>query len=306
MNQIDLILENIRLGHINQLMLEATTMDEVHRGVALINESMQTTYGVLEEITKWKHEYQNLPNTDQQRIQNAKIPKSQLALANGINTGSNNIISKFRPGFNVNVEDSKGLNRYTSGGHYAKYDGVTGDKPSIYSPSYKPSDRYQNVVGNATIGRTNNPNIINRLILPNHKVIDTNNHNDLVGAINHRQDVYDAKSLHDGIVDKGAFFTRRTAPFTNGQSTEDTLIGNHNSAGVLANEAKLLHDTNYTSAAQAMKNYRAKTGEYQAINDRFNVNLNNLNNKSLGNVNRKIAKEDEGDVFRDRSYIIPR
>jgi hypothetical protein len=49
MNQIDLILENIRLGHINQLMLEATTPDEVNRGVALINESMQTVYGVLQE-----------------------------------------------------------------------------------------------------------------------------------------------------------------------------------------------------------------------------------------------------------------
>jgi hypothetical protein len=49
MNQIDLILENIRLGHINQLILEATTPDEVNRGVALINESMQTVYGALFE-----------------------------------------------------------------------------------------------------------------------------------------------------------------------------------------------------------------------------------------------------------------
>jgi hypothetical protein len=31
-------------------MLEATTPDEVNRGVALINESMQTVYGVLEEF----------------------------------------------------------------------------------------------------------------------------------------------------------------------------------------------------------------------------------------------------------------
>jgi hypothetical protein len=49
MNQIDLILENIRLGHINQLMLEATTPAEVNRGVALINESIQQVYSVLQE-----------------------------------------------------------------------------------------------------------------------------------------------------------------------------------------------------------------------------------------------------------------
>ena len=41
MNQLDLILENIRLGHINALLLEATTEDEIVRGVNLINESMQ-------------------------------------------------------------------------------------------------------------------------------------------------------------------------------------------------------------------------------------------------------------------------
>jgi hypothetical protein len=50
MNQIDLILENIRLGHINQLILEATSPDEVNRGIALINESMQNVYGAARKV----------------------------------------------------------------------------------------------------------------------------------------------------------------------------------------------------------------------------------------------------------------
>ena len=40
MNQLNLILENIRLGHIEQLLIEATSEEEISRGIQLINESM--------------------------------------------------------------------------------------------------------------------------------------------------------------------------------------------------------------------------------------------------------------------------
>ena len=49
MNQLDLILENIRLKHIEKLLLEATTDEEVQRGMQLINESMSTLHQMLVE-----------------------------------------------------------------------------------------------------------------------------------------------------------------------------------------------------------------------------------------------------------------
>jgi hypothetical protein len=47
MNQIDMILENIRLGHIEQLMESAQSDIEVIRGQRLINESMMAIQGAL-------------------------------------------------------------------------------------------------------------------------------------------------------------------------------------------------------------------------------------------------------------------
>ena len=49
MNNLELILENIRLKYINALLLEATTEDEIVRGVNLINESRQLLAGNLME-----------------------------------------------------------------------------------------------------------------------------------------------------------------------------------------------------------------------------------------------------------------
>ena len=40
MNKLDLILENIRLSHIEQLLMEAESQDEINRGIQLINESI--------------------------------------------------------------------------------------------------------------------------------------------------------------------------------------------------------------------------------------------------------------------------
>ena len=50
MNQLDLILENIRLKHIEKLLLEATTDEEVQRGMQLINESMSKISGTLHQM----------------------------------------------------------------------------------------------------------------------------------------------------------------------------------------------------------------------------------------------------------------
>jgi hypothetical protein len=47
MNQLDLILENIRLGHIEQLLQEAQSDLEVIRGQRLINESIMQIRGAL-------------------------------------------------------------------------------------------------------------------------------------------------------------------------------------------------------------------------------------------------------------------
>lgn len=48
MNHIELILENIRLGHIEKLLQESTNQEELQRGVNLINESMQILAELLE------------------------------------------------------------------------------------------------------------------------------------------------------------------------------------------------------------------------------------------------------------------
>jgi hypothetical protein len=51
MKQLDLMLENIRLGHIEKLLQEAQTKEEINRGVALINESMSLIEESLSDLT---------------------------------------------------------------------------------------------------------------------------------------------------------------------------------------------------------------------------------------------------------------
>jgi hypothetical protein len=49
MNQLNLILENVRLSHIEKLLQESQTQDELQRGIVLINESMQAVLTLLQE-----------------------------------------------------------------------------------------------------------------------------------------------------------------------------------------------------------------------------------------------------------------
>ena len=49
MNNIELILENIRLKHIEHLLQETSDNREINFGIALINESMQNLYMLLKE-----------------------------------------------------------------------------------------------------------------------------------------------------------------------------------------------------------------------------------------------------------------
>jgi hypothetical protein len=49
MNQLELILENIRLSHIEKILLESSTQMEAQRGIDLINESIYTIGVLLQE-----------------------------------------------------------------------------------------------------------------------------------------------------------------------------------------------------------------------------------------------------------------
>ena len=49
MNKLELILENVRLKHIEHLLTEAQSKDEIQYGIRLINESMETLYKILME-----------------------------------------------------------------------------------------------------------------------------------------------------------------------------------------------------------------------------------------------------------------
>jgi hypothetical protein len=67
---LDLILENIRLGHIEALLQEATTDLEVVRGQRLINESIMQLRGVLmEEVS-----IQELKNSTRRTIKPGMVP----------------------------------------------------------------------------------------------------------------------------------------------------------------------------------------------------------------------------------------
>jgi hypothetical protein len=54
MNQLELILENIRLSHIEKILLESSTQMEAQRGIDLINESIYAVAGSLMEEMVWK------------------------------------------------------------------------------------------------------------------------------------------------------------------------------------------------------------------------------------------------------------
>jgi hypothetical protein len=49
MNQLELILENIRLSHIEKILLESSTQMEAQRGIDLINESIYTVGSLVQE-----------------------------------------------------------------------------------------------------------------------------------------------------------------------------------------------------------------------------------------------------------------
>ena len=51
MNQLELILENIRLSHIEKILLESSTQQEAQRGIDLINESIYTIGTLMEEMS---------------------------------------------------------------------------------------------------------------------------------------------------------------------------------------------------------------------------------------------------------------
>ncbi len=52
---LELILENIRLGHIEKLLQETTDRDELQRGINLINESMHVLAEMLEADGWFNH-----------------------------------------------------------------------------------------------------------------------------------------------------------------------------------------------------------------------------------------------------------
>ena len=95
MNQLDLILENIRLGQIEKLYQEAETDLEIIRGQRLINESVMVIRNILlqEKTSFEKHgkkidkTIENTNNYIRDQIQKVKDNKGKLGVAAGAGAG---------------------------------------------------------------------------------------------------------------------------------------------------------------------------------------------------------------------------
>jgi hypothetical protein len=78
MNQLELILENIRLSQIEKILLESSTQQEAQRGIDLINESIYMAGNLLQE---------NMFQSNQLEISNNhKINNTNFAANDSIET----------------------------------------------------------------------------------------------------------------------------------------------------------------------------------------------------------------------------
>lgn len=236
---------------------------------------------ILLEATRWKME--DLSKNAIKRIKGANISKSLEQITNGIERGSDNILSKSSPDVTISKIKMPFKDIKDTGGGYFENDKI-----------------YIN----------DKPNVVHKIISTPHSVLNNKKETNFVNALIGRHETYEAKGLADAIarsrksgtnevyMDAGTIYGK-VGPITKRLSGySHQIIGSHDSANVLANEAKDLQKLKYIQ--QAKDFIKNRQPEYNILKNVTGVDLNDRN------INKKVqTKFDNHEAInKDDGYYI--
>lgn len=215
---------------------------------------------IILEATKWKG--QSLSKSSINRINRAGISKPIDHITDGLERGTNNILSKFSPDVTVSKINMPYRDVKDTGGGYFE---------------------------NNKIFINNNPSTIQRFISPPHSVLNNRGETNFVNALIGRHEAYEAKGLNDAIdrarksgtnevyKDAGTIYSKVNPVTKRLSGYSHQVIGSHNSANVLANESKDLQKLRYIPQAQNF--IKNRQNEYKVLKNVTGVDLNGIINK---------------------------
>lgn len=234
---------------------------------------------IITEATRWKEEAGNLTKQSIKKIEKSGIRKPDSILADGIWTGTKNILKKHLPETEINYTKLPGKINHESGGAY-----------------FDPGSREKNIKPSVNVDK--DPNFIRRLYSDNDKVFQGKETGLLNKALDGRHEAYEAKyHNYENPESKGKFYTKDKS-FKNKLLGKNVYyhIGEHNSAKVLTDEAKDINKLLYTKSGKSYQKMR--TEENEALKNQTGIDLNKITNKNISKTNKIIDKfEGPGNVY---------
>lgn len=230
---------------------------------------------LLTEASRWKELSMQLSPNSINKIKKANISKPDSILADGIWTGTKNILNKHSPGTDIKHERMGFEDFKDSGGAY-------------FQPDYKNNT--------STIHVDKNPNFIRKLISPADSIFHNNEKRSLTQAIVGRHEAYEAKHEKGKDTSTGNIYkmkSKRIAGIIPRKQPEAFALGEHNSAKVLTDELRDINKLGYTDTGKMFKKMRVP--ENNIIKNVTGVDLNTLdtnNNNTFKKANKILDKHE--------------
>ncbi len=221
---------------------------------------------ILTEASRWKELSTQLSPTSINKIKKANIAKLDSILADGIWTGTKNILKKHSPNTEI-IHSKMGFGDFKdTGGAY-------------FEPDYNS--------GNSKIYVDKNPSMLRKLMSPADSVFHNNETRALTQAITGRHEAYEAKHEKGKDTSTGNIYkmkSKNIAGIIPRKQAEAFALGEHNSAKVLTDELKDINKLGYTQTGKLFKKMRVP--EHNIIKNVTGVDLNTLDTNSKNNLNK--------------------
>jgi hypothetical protein len=225
---------------------------------------------ILTEATRWKEEAGNLSKQSIKKLYKERIPKPDSILADSIWTGTKNILKKHLPETEINYQKMSGKLNMQSGGAY-----------------FDPGSVKKNTPPSVNVDK--DPNFMRRLFSDNDKVFQSKETGLLNKALDGRHEAYEAKYDKGYPEAKGQIYSKDKSLKNKLLGRDEYLhIGNHNTAKVLADEAKDINKLQYTTSGQNYKKMRNE--ETNIIKNYSGVDLTGANNKNISSIKKQISQ----------------
>lgn len=230
---------------------------------------------LLTEASRWKELSMQLSPNSINKIKKANISKPDSILADGMWTGTKNILKKYSPGTVINHSRMNWKDFKDTGGAY-------------FQPDYANNT--------STIHINKNPNFIRKMLSPADSVFHDKEQRALSQAIAGRHEAYEAKYEKGEKTSTGNILkmkSKRIAGIIPRKQPEAFSLGEHNSAKVLTDELRDINKLGYTDSGKMFKKMRVP--ENNIIKKVIGVDLNTLdtnNNNEFKKANNIINKHE--------------